>query len=97
MKIGDKKSVLDYVFGNEAWSVCLICLTQDLPFFIIRFYVLVKYSNEFQNNYTTYFFLIKSFVLLVLEIYRVATLIIQEIHLNKITLTNTDEPEGTEV
>jgi hypothetical protein len=76
---------LDYVFGSDAWSVLLICLTQDLPFFIIRFYVITKYSKNLRYNYTIYFFFLKSFVLLVLEIYRVISLIHQDIQLSKST------------
>ena len=78
-----KKSRLDFLLGNESWSVLLICLTQDLPFLIIRLYILAVSYNSIQNNYTIYFFLIKNFILVLLEIYRVISLYCEESLQNK--------------
>jgi hypothetical protein len=71
----NNKTILDYIIGNESWSILLICLTQDLPFFIIRLYVMIRYFDFYDPNYTKYFFLLKSFVLIILEIYRFIILV----------------------
>ena len=73
-----KMTSLDYIFSNESWSILLICLTQDLPFFLFRLVVLLKYYNPNDHNYTKFFFLLKSFILVLLEIYRLFILLKEE-------------------
>lgn len=49
-------------------------LSQDLPFFIIRLLILVYYSN-LQSNYTLYFFVAKSLILVIFELYYIVAII----------------------
>ncbi len=60
---------LDSVFSNEIWSVLLVLFTQDLPFLAMRLAVIGKFIIT--ANFTIYFFTIKNFILVVLEIYRI--------------------------
>jgi hypothetical protein len=73
-----KKKIYDYFLANESWGVLVTCCTQDLPFFIIRLYVAIHHSDLTQN-YTVYFFLVKSLVFLSLEVYRIFSLVREEI------------------
>lgn len=68
----------DIVFGTEIWSLLLVCFTMDLPFFIMRFYLLATYEYTSQN-YTLYFFLIKNLLLVVFELYKVFIILIEEL------------------
>ena len=64
---------LDIIFGTEIWSLLFSLLTQDTPFFIMRFFILVNYEST-SKNYTLYFFVIKNFALCLFEIYRIIIL-----------------------
>ena len=75
-----KKSILDYLLGNEVWNIMLICLTQDLPFLLVRLALILdpKYETNSSTDYTGFFFLIKSAILVALEIYRIVILLREE-------------------
>jgi len=75
------EKIYDYVFGTEIWALCIVLCSQDFPFFIIRLLILI-YNPSIQSNYTLYFFVVKSFVLIVFEIYYMISIII-EIEENK--------------
>ncbi len=82
-----KKGVLDYILGNESWNILLICLTQDLPFLIIRLTLMLDpiYKISSSGDYTFMFFLIKSAILVALEVYRFLVLLREEcVNENKI-------------
>ncbi len=50
----------------------------DLPFFLMRFYILVQYEST-TRNYTLYFFVAKNFFLVVYEIYKVILICFEEL------------------
>ncbi len=50
----------------------------DLPFFLMRFYILVQYQST-TKNYTLYFFVAKNFLLVVFEIYKIILIVIEEL------------------
>ncbi len=62
------------MFGTEIWAIILIMLVQDLPFLIIRSIILIYYPNV-QSNYTLYFFVAKSFILVLFELYYIIIII----------------------
>lgn len=68
----------DTFFGTEIWSLALVCLTMDLPFFIMRFYILVTYEST-TKNYTLYFFVIKNFLLVIFEIYKIVIIALEDL------------------
>ena len=68
--------VKDVVFGTEIWSLILIFLTQDFPFFILRIVIMVSY--RLSKNYMIYFLVSKNFVLLILELYRIYAIYLEE-------------------
>lgn len=76
----------EVVFGTEIWSLILIFLTQDFPFFILR--VMIMVCNDLSKNYMIYFLVSKNFILLILEVYRIYAIYLEEkenrIELNKI-------------
>jgi hypothetical protein len=70
------EKIYDYVLGTEIWALIIVLLTQDFPFFIIRLLILIYYPSM-QSNYTLYFFVVKSFVLVVFEIYYILSIILE--------------------
>ena len=62
----------DYIFGNESWSVALVMLTQDLPFLIVRIYVIASFTLT--ENFTIYYFTIKNAILVTIEMYRIVSI-----------------------
>ena len=89
--------------GTEIWALLIVLVTQDLPFFIIRFLVLIYYP-DLQKNYTLYFFVAKSFILVIFELYYMVaivsenkqkTIIIQDVENNNINNINyNNDPFG---
>ena len=67
-------------FSTEAWTIILISLTQDLPSLILRLIILVNCGFAVQS--TLYFFTIKNFLLLVIQILRVRVLFLEFKELN---------------
>ena len=70
-------------------------LIQDFPFFVIRLYVVINHSDLTQN-YTIYFFLLKSLVFISLEVYRIFSLVKEEIQVSNIIEANPELKEDTE-
>ena len=62
------QTCMDIIFGTKLWSICLVMLTQDLPFLIFRL-LLVFYFNNY-NDLTVYFYIIKNCILVCLDFYR---------------------------
>ena len=65
--------LMDLLFGTEIWSVALVFITQDLPFFITRILILCNFQLD--KNYMLYFFTVKNFLLCLFEINRIFVLI----------------------
>ena len=61
---------MDLFFGTEIWALCFILLLQEIPFFVIRLMILIKYKS-LAKNYSIYFYVVKNLVLCFFEIYRV--------------------------
>lgn len=71
-KTNSKKKIskyVDIILGSEIWSIGLIFLLQDFPFFIARLVILINF--ELSKNYMIYYMLIKNFILCAIEIYRI--------------------------
>ena len=68
--------VTHVVFGTEIWSLFLVFLTQDFAFFILRIFILISY--DLSKNYMIYFLVSKNFVLLILELYRIYAIYLEE-------------------
>ena len=92
---GKRKRIYDYFLANEAWGVLVTLLIQDFPFFVIRLYVVINHSDLTQN-YTIYFFLLKSLVFISLEVYRIFSLVKEEIQVSNIIEANPELKEDTE-
>ena len=67
---------IDVVFGTEIWSLFLVFLTQDFPFFILR--VMILANHDLTKNYMILFLVSKNFILLILEIYRIYAIYVEE-------------------
>lgn len=70
------RKIYDMVFGTEIWALVLILLCQDLPFFVLRFMLLV-YNDELHSNYNLYFFAAKNFILVFFELYYIISIVIE--------------------
>ena len=67
----------DSLFGTEIWSQFFVMLTQDIPFFVVRLIILIKFEST-SRNYTFYFVTAKNFFLVLFEIYRIVVLFLIE-------------------
>ncbi len=70
--------IKEAVFATELWSVLIILITQDLPFCIIRTYIIAAYGVA--GDYLLYFFVVKNYVLVIFEVYLITNLILDERH-----------------
>ena len=68
----------DVFFGTEIWALSLVCFTMDLPFFIMRLYILITYDST-TKNYTLYFFVIKNFLLVLFELYKIVIIALEDL------------------
>ena len=68
--------VVDTVFGTEIWSLILIFLTQDFPFFVLR--VMILANHDLSKSYMIFFLVSKNFILLILEVYRIYAIYVEE-------------------
>lgn len=67
-----KKSAKFRIFlGTEIWALCFILVCQEIPFFTIRLFKLIIFSNSASRDYSIYFYVAKNFILCIFEIYRI--------------------------
>ena len=60
---------INIFFGTEIWSITLVMLTQDLPFFLIRVLLVFNYRLYSDMNFLIY--IVKNFTLITFDIYRI--------------------------
>ncbi len=77
------------VFGSEIWALCFILLFQDIPFFMIRLLILIKYSS-LKKDYSIYFYVVKNFFLCLFELYRIAIIYFVEKNHHSLQPTTTE-------
>lgn len=68
--------IYELVLGTEIWALTFVLFAQDLPFFVIRFLILIYYP-DLQKNYTLYFFVAKSFILVIFEVYYMIVIVFE--------------------
>jgi hypothetical protein len=88
-RLGANKCI-KLVFGTEIWALCFILLFQDVPFFLIRFLILIMYTSV-AKNYSIYFYVAKNLCLCIFEVYRIAVIYISEEEDSLDSLDNTHE------
>ena len=69
--------ILDIALSTEIWSLFLIFISQDMPFFILRILILVY--DDLSKNYMIYFNISKNFILILTELYRIYVIFSDEI------------------
>lgn len=69
-------SMLNIILGTEIWSLIFVFMVQDGPFFIIRLIILLTYDLE--KNYMIYFLVVKNFILISIELFRIYIIYINE-------------------
>jgi hypothetical protein len=71
MPCHSKKSAKFQLFLNtEIWALCFVLVCQEIPFFTIRLFKLIKF-NKASRDYSIYFYVAKNFILCIFEIYRI--------------------------
>ena len=70
------------IFGTEIWSLLIVLLLQDIPFFILRIIIIVYYQ-QLSKNYTLYFFAIKTLIMSLVEVYMIAKIIVNDLRKRK--------------
>ena len=66
------------VFSTEIWSIALVFIFQDFPFCIIRTIIIAGYGAD--KNYLLYFFVVKNYILCLLEFYMVINILLDKRH-----------------
>ena len=70
------KFILEMALSTEIWSLFLIFILQDMPFFILRILILVY--ADLSKNYMIYFLISKNFILILTELYRIYVIFCDE-------------------
>jgi hypothetical protein len=87
LKLVGFKKAIDLIFATEAWTLVLLLLSQDLPCFIIRIYILTTLKAE--NEFSLLFFTIKNGLMIPLELIRIYIVIRKQLKKEaKISITN---------
>ena len=76
LKTSYLKFLLDISFSTEIWSLFLVLITQDFPFFVIRIFIL--FTVDLTKNFTIYFLVSKNFILILIEAYRIHVIYVEE-------------------
>ena len=58
--------IFELLFCTEIWAILVILLLMDLPFFIIRLVIIIKYGVD--KSYLIYFMLVKNALLCILDL-----------------------------
>ena len=75
---------VDIIFSTECWAFILICITQDIPCFIVRVYI---WSNFDSSAADLYFFTVRNFMMILLMTFRFV-----RIFRNELQRTNKIQP-----
>ena len=73
--LGALKTVLLILLETEAWAVLVSVTIQDAPFFLVRVISILRFRFL---TYTNCFFATKNFIVLVLQLYRVYSLYVEQ-------------------
>ena len=58
--------IFELFFCTEVWALWVVLFFMDLPFFIIRLIIIIKYGVD--KSYLIYFFLVKNAFVCILDI-----------------------------
>ena len=73
-----RANCLNLIFGTEIWTIVVSLLLQELPFLLLRFYILVYIQLSFNSKrFSIIFFALKNLILCTAEIYRTAIIVIE--------------------
>ncbi|XP_077993190.1 transmembrane protein 26-like [Glandiceps talaboti] len=69
----EERKTLKCSFNTEMWEIATTSIMQDLPFLIMRLFLLIKYDSI---NQMMIFFICKNILVLMLHIYRMAVILL---------------------
>jgi hypothetical protein len=73
---GRFSNLINLIFSTEAWSLILAILSQELPCFIVRIFIINHFKSKI--SFSLYFFVIKNGLMVLLYFYRIVLLINQD-------------------